>query len=76
MSKLDRIKAEISFHEKMFFVALAVILALTSWAFENYLTIDLWVLVLIMIGLFCSIAFGAWNYKQIKMLLRELENAE
>jgi uncharacterized MAPEG superfamily protein len=37
MSKIDRIKAEISFHEKMFFAALAVILALTGWAAENYL---------------------------------------
>ena len=76
MSKLDRLKAEISFHEKMFFVALAIILALTGWAFENYLTVSVWVLILVMLALFCAIAFGVWNYKQIKMLLWELENAE
>ncbi len=76
MSKLDRLKAEISFHEKMFFAALAVILALTGWAFENYLTVSVWVLVLVMLGLFCAIAFGVWNYKQIKILLLELENVE
>ncbi len=58
MSKLDRLKAEISFHEKMFFAALAIILALTGWAFENYLTVSIWVLVLVMFGLFCAIAFG------------------
>ena len=76
MSKLDRLKAEISFHEKMFFAALAIILALTGWAFENYLTVSIWVLVLVMFGLFCAIAFGVWNYRQVKILLLEIENVE
>ena len=31
MSKIERIKAEISFHEKMFFAALAVLMALVGW---------------------------------------------
>jgi cell division protein FtsL len=30
MSKLDRIKAEISFHEKMFFTAIAMMLGLLA----------------------------------------------
>lgn len=76
MSKIDRIKAEISFHEKMFFAALAVILALTGWTAENYLTVSAWILFFAVVGLFCSLAFGFWSYKQIKLLLEELENAE
>ncbi len=36
MSKIERIKAEISFHEKMFFAALAVVMALAGWAAEHY----------------------------------------
>ena len=39
MSKLDRLKAEISFHEKMFFTAVAMILGLLGWAANNYLTV-------------------------------------
>jgi len=35
MSKIERIKAEISFHEKMFFAALAVVMALVGWAAEH-----------------------------------------
>ncbi|MBK6618156.1 MAG: hypothetical protein IPG31_07255 [Nitrosomonas sp.] len=60
----------------MFFAALAIILALTGWAFENYLTVSIWVLVLVMFGLFCAIAFGVWNYRQVKILLLEIENVE
>ena len=40
MSKLDRLKAEISFHEKMFFTAIAMILGLLGWAANNYLTVS------------------------------------
>lgn len=74
MSKVDRIKAEISFHEKMFFAALAVILALVGWAAEHYLIISFWILLLCAIGFFCSLAFALWSYKQIKRLLENLEN--
>jgi hypothetical protein len=35
MPKIERIKAEISFHEKMFFAALAVVIALVGWAAED-----------------------------------------
>jgi len=44
MPKIDRIKAEISFHEKMFFAALAVVMALVGWAAEHYLTTSFWIL--------------------------------
>jgi hypothetical protein len=74
MPKLERIKAEIAFHEKMFFAALAVVLALVGWAAEHYLTISSWILLLCALGFFCSLAFALWSYKQIKRLLEDLEN--
>ena len=74
MSKLDRIKAEISFHEKMFFTSIAIILGLLGWAANNYLTISFEVLFLSVAGLIGSIGFGVWNYRHIKKLLEKLEN--
>ena len=74
MPKIERIKAEISFHEKMFFAALAVILALVGWSAEHYLTISFWMLLLCALGFFCSLAFALWSYKRIKRLLEDLEN--
>ncbi len=76
MSKVDRIKAEISFHEKMFFTAIAIMLGLLGWAANNYRATDAAVLFLAMIGLVGAVGFGVWNYKKIKQLLEKLENAE
>ena len=52
MPKIDRIKAEISFHEKMFLAALAVVMALVGWAAEHYLTTSFWILLLCASGFF------------------------
>lgn len=60
----------------MFFAALAAILALTGWAVNNYLTVNSWILFLSALGLFCALGFSVWSYKQIKLLLEELEHAE
>ena len=75
MSKSDKLKAEIAFHEKMFFAALAVIVALVAWAVENYQTISWWILATAVVGLFLSVGFGLWNYRQIRTLLEELDDA-
>lgn len=76
MSKLDRLKAEISFHEKMFFTAIAMILGLLGWAINNYLSVNAAVLFLSLISLIGAVGFGVWNYKKIKQLLERLEDAE
>ena len=75
MSKLDRIKAEISFHEKMFFAALAVLLSIIGWSVSHYEKISSYILMAALIGLFLSLGYGLWNYKKIKKLLMELEDA-
>ena len=74
MAKIDRIKAEIAFHEKMFFAALAVILAVIGWAAERELVISFWMLSLTGVGFFCSLGFAFWSYKRMKRLLEDLEN--
>ena len=76
MGRLDRIKAEISFHEKMFFTAIAMILCLLGWAANNYRSTDAVVLFLATTGLIGAAGFGVWNYKKVKQLLEKLENAE
>lgn len=75
MSKADRIKAEISFHEKMFFAALAVVFAIVGWAVTQSASIEIWLLASAILGLLFAVIFGIWNYRQIRQLLEELENA-
>jgi cell division protein FtsL len=38
MSKLDAIRARIAFHEKVFFAAMAAVLALVGWTVNSYLS--------------------------------------
>ena len=60
--------------KKMFFAALAVILALMGWAAEHYLIVNSWLLLLCAAGFFCSLSFAFWSYKRMKRLLEDLEN--
>ena len=75
MSKSDKIKAEISFHEKMFFAALAVVLGLIGWAASNFLNVPTFILFLILFGVLASSVFGVFQYRFIKRLIKELEDA-
>ena len=75
MGELDKIKAEISFHEKMFFAALAVIIGLIGWAASNFLNVPSFILLLILVAVFASSVFGVFQYRFIKRLIKELENA-
>ncbi len=75
MSKLDRIKADISFHEKMFFAALAVIVGLIGWSASNFLNVPLFILLLALSGVMGAAIFGVFQYRFIKNLIRELEDA-
>jgi len=75
MSKLDKIKAEISFHEKMFFAALAVIVGLTGWTASNFLNTSVFILLLAFLGTIASVIYGIFQYRFIKRLIKELEDA-
>ena len=72
MPKIDRIKTEIAFHEKLFFGALAAILALIGWMASN----ALWLLLVALAGFFGACIFGVDQYRRIKRLLVELEDVE
>ena len=75
MSKSDRLKAEIAFHEKMFFTSLALTLAVIGWTIEKAdVTGDLMLIGAAMCSGLTS-AFGIWNYRQIRTLLEKLEDA-
>lgn len=76
MPKIDRIKTEIAFHEKMFFGALAAILALIGWMASNYQTSTVWLLLVALAGFLGACVFGIDQYRRIKRLLVELEHVE
>ena len=73
MPKLDRIKAEIAFHEKMFFGALAAMLTLIGWIVTHYLSTGWLVLALATLALIAACIFGVDQYRRVKRLLAELE---
>jgi type IV secretory pathway TrbL component len=75
VSKTDRLKEEISFHKQMFFAAVAVSLAFIAWAFNNFTTVSVWLLSISGIALLGAFGFGYWNYREIRILLEELEDA-
>ena len=72
MPEIDRIKADIAFHEKLFFAALAIVFALTGWITTHYPDSDVWLLLLALVGLICSVGFGVLQYRAIKQLIKEL----
>ncbi|NND79705.1 MAG: hypothetical protein HKN53_07395 [Maribacter sp.] len=76
MPKIDRIKTEIAFHEKMFFGALAAMLALIGWMASNYQTSTSWLLLVALAGFLGVCIFGIDQYRRIKRLLVELEHVE
>ena len=73
MPKIDGIKSEISFHEKMFFGAVATLLALTGWLASNYQASSTWLVFMAVCGLAGAGLFGIDQYRRIKRLLVELE---
>jgi thiol:disulfide interchange protein len=75
MSKLDKIKAEIAFHEKMFFAALAVVIGLIGWSASNFLNTSAFILLLALFGMLASSIFGVFQYRFIKRLIEELDDA-
>lgn len=58
MSKADAIKAEIGFHEKMFFAALAGLLTLIGWLASSYKTASLCMIIAAVGGLLGAGLFG------------------
>ncbi len=72
MPEIDRIKTEIAFHEKMFFAAVAGLLALIGWLASNYEDVAWWLVALGFFGILGAVGFGIDQYRRIKRLLVEL----
>ena len=72
MSELDRLKLEIGFHEKMFFSALAVLLALLGWLTIHFETEGLLVLGLAMGSSLITIGVAARSYMKIRALIQKV----
>lgn len=74
MSNPERIKAEISFFEKLLIFTLAVIATMTGWMVTGFNTAATWALLL---GLFATVTlsvYGLFLYREIRKLLEELDN--
>lgn len=76
MSKLDVHKARIALHEKMFFVALAVIVTLLGWSVSNLTIAPAWLLVTSAIALLLTIAFAIQQYLGLLKMIKGLEHVE
>ena len=74
MSESESIKADIAFHEKMFFAAIAILVTLIGWMASNYLSVDSLVLISALFGIVISSVHVIYQYRLIKQLIKELKN--
>lgn len=72
MPKIDQLKADIAFHEKLFFAALASIFTLTGWMAANYASSSPWLLFAAFVVTISAAFFGVLQYRKIKQLIKEL----
>ena len=76
MSKIDKIKADISLHEKMFFGFMAAFFAQVAWIVSNFETIEWWLLLGSFVMLIGTATFCIAKYRTIKRLIQEVEYVE
>ena len=76
MPKIDKIKADISFHEKLFFGFMAALFAQIAWVAANYESIRWWFLLVSLVAMIGTTAFCLSQYRKSKGLIEELEHVE
>lgn len=59
----------------MFFAALAVVIGLIGCSASNFLNTSVFVLLLALFGMLASSIFGVFQYRFIKKLIEELDDA-
>lgn len=74
MSESKSIKANIAFHEKIFFAAIATLMTLIGWIASNYPSTNSVLLVVVLIIGFFSGGFVVYQYRLIKRLIKELKD--
>ncbi|WP_027148876.1 hypothetical protein [Methylobacter tundripaludum] len=72
MSKLEGIKVELSFHEKILFAAVAIMITLVGWTAANYLVVKSWLLFMALLAIVGISIFIVYQYRIIKKLIKEL----
>jgi FtsH-binding integral membrane protein len=75
MSESESIKANIAFHEKMFFAAIAVLVTVVGWVASNYTVIGVFHLASALFSIIFSGAYVIYQYRRIKQLIEELKDA-
>lgn len=74
MAKLDNVKADLGFSEKLFFGAMAIMVGVISWTQTGYVDAQRWQLVIAFVAI-CSVAvYNIQIYRKIKRLTKELED--
>ena len=74
MSESESIKANIAFHEKMFFAAIAVLVTLAGWMASNYTIVSGLLLVSAFVVSVFSGVYVIYQYRLIKRLIKELKD--
>lgn len=74
MSESESIKADIAFHEKMFFAAIAALMALIGWMTSNYMIVSSLLLLTVLVVSFFSGVYVVYQYRLIKRLIQELKD--
>lgn len=72
MSELDRLKLEIGFHEKMFFSALAVLLALAGWLAIHFESEEMLILWMAMGSSLIATGITVRSYLKIRALIQKV----
>lgn len=76
MSESESIKANIAFHEKMFFAAIAALMALIGWMSSKYMVASSLLLIIVLVVSFFSGIYVVYQYCLIKRLIKELKDVE
>ena len=74
MSEAESIKANIAFHEKMFFAAIAILVTLIGWMASNYTAVSSLLLTSALVVSQFSGAYVIYQYRLIKRLIKELKD--
>lgn len=61
MSESESIKADIAFHEKMFFAAIAILVTLIGWMASNYPSVGSLVLISALVGIVILVCMLSTN---------------
>ena len=74
MSESESIKANIAFHEKMFFAAIAILVTLVGWMASNYMLASGLIMASALVASIFSGAYVVYQYRLIKRLIMELKD--